>query len=66
MHHLDAADRYERALRLAQRHLRAAAALAAALDQLEDADDLRQVYGGLVTVAGGELRRRRARHSVAC
>lgn len=66
MQDLNAMERYERALRLAQRHLWAARVLAAALDRLEEADDLESAYAATIDVAGGRLRRRRARHHVVC
>lgn len=51
---------YQRALRLAQRHTRSAGRLAAAMDRLEDADDLTAAHRLLVDVADGQLDRRGA------
>lgn len=66
MQDLYATERYERALRLAQRHLWAARVLAAALDRPEEADDLQSAYTATINVSGGPLRRRRTRHHVVC
>lgn len=66
MHRLVHEDQLMRALRLAQRHVRASAVLAGALDRLEDAEDLRAAYKLLVEVADGELRRRRGVAAVNC
>lgn len=59
-------EKFTRALRLAQRHVRAACALASALDHPEHADDLRTAYGRLVMVADGELRRSKKRGTIVC